>query len=68
MRNDAKTAGTASTAALVAGSVLLVGGAVLILAAPAAKAPGEKTREAARLDLRPLVGSGEAGLVLRGRW
>ncbi|APR86952.1 Tryptophan synthase alpha chain [Minicystis rosea] len=64
LRSDAKTAGTASTAALVAGSVLVVGGAVLVLTAPAAKAPEEKAREAVRLELRPLVGAAEAGLVL----
>jgi serine/threonine-protein kinase len=53
LRGDAKVAGTASTAAIVAGGVMTATGVVLVLTAPAAQ-----------VEVAPQA----AGLVLRGRW
>lgn len=54
-RNGARSFGTASTVAFIAGGALLAGGAVVFFTAPAA-AP------------RVQVGAGVASLELRGRW
>src|SRR5262249_1134827 len=51
LRNDARTAATISTAAIVIGGAAITGGIVLFATAPSAKKP-----EAARLELAPRAG------------
>lgn len=63
LRHDAKAAGTVSTVGIVAGAALVAGGVVLMVTAP-----GAGKKEAARLELVPGVGVGEAGMTLRWRW
>jgi hypothetical protein len=59
LRADAITAGNGSTAAIVAGGVLLAGGIVLF-----ATAPSPKSKEAARVEIVPGIGA----LAFRGRF
>ena len=57
--DEAKTAGTISTIAFIAGGVLLVGGVVLWIAAPSGD-------DVARLELGPAMYGDAPGLMLRG--
>jgi hypothetical protein len=61
-RNTGRLDGTVSTAAFVAGGVLLAGGAVLFFTAPS----GSRRGSTSALLVAPSVGPGGGGLVLRG--
>jgi hypothetical protein len=61
--NSANSAATVSTVGLIAGGVLLAGGAALVLFAPRGDAAA-----GASLKLAPLVGSRDGGVVLGGSW
>ena len=62
--DEAKTAGTVSTVAFIAGGALLVGGVVIWLAVPS----GDGDGQSARLELSPAWLDGGGGALLRGRW
>ncbi len=59
--DDAMTAGTISTVAIIAGAALVAGGAVVFFLAPKAH-----TREAASLNVRPGSAGGPLGVTLGG--
>jgi hypothetical protein len=62
-RTAAQGVATGSTVGFVAGGVLLAGGVVLVLVAPK---HGASTT--GRLEVAPMVGGGNSGLLLRGAW
>jgi hypothetical protein len=64
LRDDALNAATASTAAFIAGGVLVAVGVVLVIAAPHGDSGSHGA--AARLEITPAVGPGSAGLALGG--
>ena len=57
LRNDAFSAATVSTVAMVVGGAALVGGTITFLTAPSGTA-----------KIQPVVGAGFGGLTLRGTW
>jgi hypothetical protein len=65
--NEAKTAGLVSTGTLIAGGALVAGGLALFFTAPS-QVPAEKVGTALRVEVRPRIGGGEAGLTFVGRW
>jgi hypothetical protein len=58
--SDARTAATISTVSVVAGAVLLAGGAAIVLFGPSGHS------ESAQVKLAPLVGANDAGMQLVG--
>jgi hypothetical protein len=60
---DARTSATISTSGIVAGGVLLAGGAALVLWAPKGNASSS-----ANLKVAPLVGARDGRLLLTGSW
>jgi hypothetical protein len=62
--SNAYNQATISTVGLVAGGVLLVGGIVMVIAAPS----GDSDHPSASLAVAPMVGSSAGGLQLAGRW
>jgi hypothetical protein len=62
--SSAKSAATVSTVGIIVGSVLLAGGAGLVLFAP----KGDASPAASSLRLMPLVGARDAGMMLGGAW
>jgi hypothetical protein len=61
--DQAATAATVSTVALVAGGVFVVAGAVLF-----ATAPGSSQSDRAGLEIVPGAAPGSAGMWIRGRF
>jgi hypothetical protein len=66
-RGAAATWANVSTASFIAGGALLVGGAVMIFAAPSSSGPAPKDR-AAFLTFSPFAGPGQAGAAVSGAW
>jgi hypothetical protein len=62
--SNAYSQATISTVGLVAGGVLLVGGVVMVIAAPS----GNSDHPSATLAVAPMVGSSAGGLQLAGSW
>jgi hypothetical protein len=63
MRDDAKTAANVATVTVLAGGALTALGVTLFLLKPR-----KEHTQAAQLDALPLLGPGQAGLVLRGQF
>ena len=62
LHDDAVSAGNVSTVAFIAGGALLGGGAVLWVLA------SKDSSSTAALEVRPLVGRSNAGVVFSGGW
>jgi hypothetical protein len=63
MREDAKTAANVATVTVLAGGALTALGVTLFLLKPS-----KEQKQAAQLDALPVLGQGQAGMVLRGRF
>jgi hypothetical protein len=62
--SSAKSAALGADVGLIAGGVLLAGGAALVLFGSS----GAHERTAASLKMAPAIGAGSGGIVLAGRW
>jgi serine/threonine-protein kinase len=67
LRNRAFDAAHVSTGAFVMGAAFLAGGVVVFLTAPRSTAKKPET-PGARIEVRPMAGSGVGGLALQGAW
>ena len=62
--NDARTAALVANVAIPIGAALAAAGIFVLVTAPAPP----RTRAGARIEIAPVVGSGELGMSVRGAW